>query len=102
MTIVNIGHVCPVVDPKAIVKLVPATTAEIVGSVVATGGTHVGELGKSEANDSHCNIIRLWAVTAVVLMVYVVVVVGMTTAPEAADPQAAGEAELTAQLVAVL
>lgn len=44
---------------------------------------------------------RLWDVTAEVLTVYVPVVVGTTTAPAAAEPQAAGEAEFTAQLLAV-
>ena len=69
LVISNMGQVCPVVEPRAIVKLVPVDTAEIVGSVVATGGTQVGELGKSEANESHCNIMRLCVVTAVVLTV---------------------------------
>ena len=41
-------------------------------------------------------------VTADVLTVYVETVVGTTNAPAAADPQAAGDAEFTAQFVAVL
>ena len=75
---------------------------EIVGCVVAAGGTHVGALGRSEANESQVKKIRMCAVTAVVFTVYLVVVVGITTAPEAAEPHAAGETEFTAQFVVVL
>jgi hypothetical protein len=53
------GHVCPLVDASEIVKLVPALTAETVGSALAEGATQVGELGKSEAKLSHVNWIRL-------------------------------------------
>lgn len=97
----NITHVWPVVEASVIVKLVFATTAETVGSLVIAGATQVGDPGKSEAKLSHVSCILECVVTALVLIVYVVVVVGMTTAPEAADPQAAGETLFTAQLVAV-
>lgn len=89
-------------DASVIVKLVPAEIAEIVGSAVIAGTTHVGEDGRSPANDIGNNMIRLWDVTAVVFTVYVVVVVGMTNAPAAADPHAAGDALFTEQLVDVL
>jgi hypothetical protein len=98
---VYIGQVWPVVEVRAIVKLAPAETAEIVGMVVVDGATQVGEVGKFDAKVSQVSWMRLFAVTAVVLIVYVAVVVGITTAPDDAEPQAAGDTELTAQLVAL-
>jgi hypothetical protein len=91
-----------VVAVSAIVNDTPADIAETLGIVVVSGATHVGVDGKFDAKVNHVNMIRLAAVTAVVLTVYVAVAVGITTAPAAADPQAAGETELTAQLDAVL
>ena len=84
-------------DGKANVKLVPATIAESVGALVTAGVTQVGEEGKSPAKVIGKRVIRECEVTAVLLTVYVVVVVGTTNAPDGADPQAAGETELTEQ-----
>jgi hypothetical protein len=58
-----------VVKVNVNVKLVLATTAEIVQGVVTNGATHVGVDGRSEANVMGCREMRLWAVTAVVLTV---------------------------------
>jgi len=94
-------QVCPVVLGNAKVKLVLATTAEIV-TAPAAGATHVGEDGKFAANVMGVRKIRLVVPsTAVVFTVYVVVVVGTTKAPAADEPQAAGEAVFWAQLVEV-
>ena len=49
------GQVCPVVEVKAIVKLTPVDTAEIVGCVVGDGATQVGELGRFEAKLNQLN-----------------------------------------------
>ena len=94
-------QVCPAVLGNVNVKLVLATTAEMV-TAPAAGATHVGEDGKFAANVIGVRKIRLVVPsTAVVFTVYVVVVVGTTKAPAAEEPQAAGEALLTAQLVEV-
>ena len=94
-------QVCPAVLGNANVKLVLATTAEMV-TAPAAGATHVGEDGKFAANVKGVKKIRLVVPsTAVVFTVYVAVVVGTTKAPAADEPHAAGETLLTAQLVEV-
>ena len=50
-------------------KLTPVEIAEIVGSEVIAGATHVGVLGKFEAKLSQVSCILLLAVTALVLIV---------------------------------
>ncbi len=94
-------QVCPAVLGKANVKLMLATTAEMV-TAPAAGATQVGEEGKFAANVKGVKKIRLVVPsTALVLTVYVVVVVGTTKAPAAEEPQAAGEGVFWAQLVEV-
>lgn len=83
------------------VKLVLLEIAEIVQGVVIAGATQVGDEGRFDAKLIGCSIMRDADLTADVLTVYVVVVVGTTNAPAAAEPQAAGDTEFTAQLVAV-
>lgn len=92
-------QVVPVVLGRAIVKLVPAVIADTLHADRIDGATQVGVEGRSAANVSGCTTIRLFAVTAVVFTVYVVVEVGTTNAPAGAAPQAAGFTEFTAQFV---
>ncbi len=82
-------------------KLTPALIAEIVGAEVTAGATQVGALGRLPAKLIGMRKMRLAAVTADVFTVYVLVVVGTTTAPAAAAPHAAGDAEFTVQFVLV-
>lgn len=84
------------------VKLVAATRALIMFTAVTAKVAQVGELGMPVLSLVGCKKMRLFAVTAVVFTVYVVVKVGTATTPEGAEAHAAGEAELTAQFVVVL
>lgn len=82
------------------VKLVAVTRADCAITPEA-GAMQVGLDGRLLASVVGSKKMRLTFVTAVVLTVYVVVVVGTTKAPEDAEPQAAGEALFAAQFVAV-
>ena len=83
------------------VKLVPATLPESPKYPEA-GVVQVGEPVKPELSVIGQTWIRLFTVTAEVLIVYEVVVAGTTTDPDGADPHAAGEALFTLQFVCVL
>ena len=66
------------------------------------GVVQVGEPVKPELSVIGQTWIRLFTVTAEVLIVYEVVLVGTTTDPVGADPHGAGEALFTLQFVCVL